>query len=189
MRLLFLLGIALITLLLSNSFMIKPNSQNEKTTKTETKVSDADWEKLHLIIERSSVEIAKIYFEQFIINNSLKTNVINCKDGKFIGLTPADDFGYLHLVFLEISQGKIISIHYDEIKSNGKNKRTDINYNQEMLKSGTSPSIAYPIYEEQLIKKQNYMKVDAVTGATYSLYRFRLAVAKALEKANSKSTD
>jgi len=28
------------------------------------------------------------------------------------------------------------------------------------------------------------MKVDAVTGATYSLYRFRMAVAKALEKAS-----
>lgn len=30
------------------------------------------------------------------------------------------------------------------------------------------------------------MRVDAVTGATYSLYRFRMAVAKALEKANEK---
>jgi len=53
-----------------------------------------------------------------------------------------------------------------------------------MLKSGTSPSIAYPIYEQELIKNQDYMKVDAVTGATYSLYRFRMAVAKAFEKAN-----
>jgi len=53
-----------------------------------------------------------------------------------------------------------------------------------MLKSGTSPSIAYPINEQELIKNQDYMKVDAVTGATYSLYRFRMAVAKAFEKAN-----
>lgn len=69
------------------------------------------------------------------------------------------------------------------LKLNGKNKRTDINYNREMFKSGTSPAIAYPIYENQLIKNQDYMQVDAVTGATYSLYRFRMAVAKALEKA------
>jgi len=30
------------------------------------------------------------------------------------------------------------------------------------------------------------MKVDAVTGATYSQYRFRMAVAKALEKASEQ---
>ena len=84
---------------------------------------------------------------------------------------------------MEINEGKIINIHYDELKPNDKNKRTDTEYNREMLKSGTSPAIAYPIYEQQLIKSQDYMKVDAVTGATYSLYRFRIAVAKALEKA------
>ena len=189
MRILYLLGIALITFLLGNSFIVGPSSKKKEVQKAVNTPTDADWEKLHFMIERSSVETVKSNFELFITNNLLKSNALNCKDGKYFGITPADDYGYLHLVFLEVSKGKIVAIHYDELKSNGKNKRTDINYNQEMLKSGTSPSIAYPGYEDQLIKKQDYMKVDAVTGATYSLYRFRIAVAKALEKANSKSTD
>jgi len=183
MRTLFMLGIALIAFLLNNSFMVSPLSQIKDTTKSEVKISDAAWEKVHLMIERSPVDTVKACFELFVNKNALKTTALNCSNGKFIGLTPADDYGYLHLAVLEINQGKIINVLYDELKLNGKNKRTDINYNREMLKSGTSPAIAYPIYENQLIKNQDYMKVDAITGATYSLYRFRMAVAKALEKA------
>jgi len=142
------------------------------------------------MIERSPVDTVKANFELFIIKNSLITTALKCEDENYFGITPVDDYGYLHLVSLKINQGKIITIHYDELLSNGKNKRTDIDYNREMLISRTSPSIAYQRYEEQLIKKQDYKKVDAVTGATYSLYRFRMAVAKALEKANgNKPTD
>lgn len=183
MRTLFMLGIALITYLLSNSFMVSPVSQTKDTPKPEIKLSDADWVKIHLMIERSPVDTVKTCFELFVNKNTLKTSPLNCNNGKFIGLTPADDYGYVHLAVLEINQGKIMNVHYDELKLNGDNKRTDINYNREMLKSGTSPAIAYPIYENRLINKQDYMKIDAVTGATYSLYRFRMAVAKALEKA------
>ena len=189
MRTLFLPGIALVSFLLCNAFIINPYIKNKEIQKTIIKVSDADWEKLHLLIERSSVDTVKENFKLFVKKNALETKALNCKDGKYFGLTPADDYGYLHLVFLEISQGQIIHIHYDELKLNGENKRTDIIYNQEMLKSGTSPSIAYPIYEQALIKNQDYMKVDAVTGATYSLYRFRMAVAKALEKASEKQQE
>src|SRR5665648_1162928 len=98
------------------------------------------------MIERSSVDKVQEDFELFVQNNASETSALNCKNGKFIGLTPPDDYGYIHIVFLEINQGKIIYLHYDELKANGENKRTDIDYNKEMLKSGTSPSIAYPIY-------------------------------------------
>lgn len=187
MRTLFLLGIALITFLLSNSFTTKPLQQKKETLQSNIKVRDADWEKLHLMIERSPVDTVKANFEKFVSKNALQTTAQKCANGKYIGLTPPDDYGYLHLAVIEIERGKIINIYYDELKSNGTNKRTDINYNREMLKSGSSPSIAYPIYEQQLMNNQNYMNVDAVTGATYSLYRFRMAVAKALEKASVKN--
>jgi len=186
MRTLFLSGIAFITIMLSNSIINSAFSQNNETQKSITKVSDADWENIHLIIERSPVNTVKENFALFVKNNALESKALTCKNGKYFGLTPADDFGYFHLVYLEINEGVVIDIHYDELKSNGRNKRTDTEYNREMLKSGTTPSIAYPIYEQELLKSQDYMKVDAVTGATYSLYRFRMAVAKALEKASEK---
>ena len=182
MRTPFLLGIALITFLMSNSLITSKYNQY-KTLKTTIQVSDADWENLNLMIERSPIDKVKENFELFVKKNALQTTAINCKNGKYFGFTPADDYGYFHVVFLEIHQGSIINIHYDELKSNGKNKRTDLGYNREMLKTGTSPSIAYPIYEDELIRNQDYMNIDAITGATYSLYRFRMAVAKAFEKA------
>ncbi|MCX6239851.1 MAG: hypothetical protein NTY07_20275 [Bacteroidia bacterium] len=51
MRTLYLIGMALITFLLGNSFTISPYSQKKETQKTEIKVCDADWENLHLMIE------------------------------------------------------------------------------------------------------------------------------------------
>lgn len=56
-----------------------------------------------------------------------------------------------------------------------------------MSRIGTTPKIAYPILEKQLIEKQDVLKIDAVTGATYSLYRFRYAVIIALIKAKLTS--
>ena len=49
--------------------------------------------------------------------------------------------------------------------------------------TGTTPAIAYPDMEQQLISKQNIMDVDGVSGASYSLFRFRYAVTIALMKA------
>ena len=54
---------------------------------------------------------------------------------------------------------------------------------EEMSQVGTSPSIAYPEMEKQLLEKQKAWEVDATTGATYSLYRFRYAVTLAIIKA------
>lgn len=52
-----------------------------------------------------------------------------------------------------------------------------------MKVSGTTPAIAYPHMEESLMANQDLMQVDGVSGATYSLYRFRYAVTVALMKA------
>ncbi len=65
----------------------------------------------------------------------------------------------------------------------GMGKRDDPEYAREMKPAGVTPAEAYPRYEQQLLKSQDIMKMDAVTGATYSLYRFRSVAAKALTEA------
>ncbi len=49
-----------------------------------------------------------------------------------------------------------------------------------MSVSGTTPAIAYPIYEKALLQTQNAEAIDAVSGASYSLYRLKLAIAYAI---------
>jgi len=49
-----------------------------------------------------------------------------------------------------------------------------------MLKSGTTPAIAYPSYENQMLGKQDLNQVDAISGASYSNYRFKLAILYAI---------
>ena len=91
----------------------------------------------------------------------------------------------LHTRFVDVvvKDGKITEVEYNEIHKDGSDKKSDKKYNEEMSKAGTSPAIAYPEMEKQLLEKQEMWEVDATSGATYSLYRFRYAVTVALVKA------
>lgn len=142
------------------------------------------WHHIHNVIEHSNVDSLKVKFSNEVINLKLKTDATNCNDGNYSSSSPADDFGYRHIVAITIKSGKIKTIHYDEVPKEGYSKRNDDVYNQEMGTLGTEARKAFALYEEQLLKKQCLKKVDAVTGATYSLYRFKMVVAKALEEAN-----
>ena len=74
----------------------------------------------------------------------------------------------------------IIEVDYNEVKKDGHSKQEDEEYCEEMSVMGTTPAIAYPFMEDMLLSTQNMMKVNAVSGASYSLQRFRLAVTIAL---------
>lgn len=137
-------------------------------------------EKMHWIIERSDMQTVRAGFEQICKENNFPSQVSGLKDGVYKGATPIDDYGYRHEVTFEMKGGKIVSIDYDEIHGEGPGKQSDKEYCERMLQSGTTPAIAYPKYESQMIETQNSSKVDAVSGASYSLYRFRLAILYAL---------
>jgi major membrane immunogen (membrane-anchored lipoprotein) len=137
-------------------------------------------EKTHWMIERSEINKVKSEFQKICEENHLKSMVNKLKDGTYRGETPTDDYGYRHVVIFEIKNGKMISIDYDEINQDGHAKQHDEDYCKRMLESGTSPAIAYPKYEAKMLEKQDFKQVDAVCGATYSLYRFRLAILYAI---------
>jgi major membrane immunogen (membrane-anchored lipoprotein) len=104
-------------------------------------------------------------------------------DGTYSAAAPADAFDYQHVVTISLKNEKITSVDYNKIKHSGKGKQEDTAYCKEMRSAGTTPAIAYPIMEKQLLEKQNIMEVDEVSGATYSLYRMRYALTMALMKA------
>lgn len=137
-------------------------------------------EEMHWLIERSDIPSVSVGFEAFCKQNDFPSLVRRLKDGKYKGVSPEDDYGYRHEVTFEMKDGKMISIDYDEIHKEGHAKQHDEEYCKRMLESGTTPAIAYPKYESTMLEKQDYNKVDAVSGATYSLYRFRLALLYAM---------
>lgn len=137
-------------------------------------------EKLHWIIERSDVPTVRKEFQKICGSNQFPSMVSGLKDGIYSGSTPEDDYGYRHEISFEMKGGKMISVDYDEIHRDGHSKRHDAEYRKQMMKSGTTPAMAYPSYESQMLEKQDFSKIDGVTGATYSLYRFRLAVLYAI---------
>ena len=137
-------------------------------------------EKIHWIIERSDIDKVRSSFQEICNENEFPALVSGLKDGIYKGATPNDDYGYRHEVIFEMKNGKLISIDYDEIHSGGHAKQHDEDYCKRMLKSGTTPAIAYPKYESEMLKKQDYNQIDAVSGASYSLYRFKLAILYAI---------
>ena len=138
---------------------------------------------LHYIIETTYGPEVDTTMMMIVNNYDLPIGAGSAIDGVYKGFSPYDAYDYTHVVELTIEEGKIVNVFYDEVHRNGQGKRDDAEYNEHMLEHGTSPAIAYPIYEEQLLEYQNIWDIDAVSGATSSLYRFRFAVMVALMQA------
>jgi major membrane immunogen (membrane-anchored lipoprotein) len=137
-------------------------------------------EKIHWIIERSDMNKVRSAFQEICNENHFSGLVSGLKDGTYKGASSADNYGYRHEVVFEMKNGKMISVDYDEIHTSGHAKQHDEDYCKRMLQSGTTPAIAYPAYEKQMLEKQDFNQVDAVSGASYSQYRFKLAILHAI---------
>lgn len=138
---------------------------------------------LHFIMETSPTARVDSHFQQLIDMHELPVDASAAKDGVYYGASPYDAFDYRHEVTIEIKDGAITHVDYNEVHKDGTGKQEDEAYCEEMSITGTTPAIAYPEMEQMLLSEQNMMDVDAVSGATYSLYRFRYAVCIALMKA------
>ena len=150
----------------------------------EDKYFGATLKSLHFVIEVSEISKVDSVFGMITRAYELPTSARGCKDGVYTGESPYDAYDYKHSAKLEIRGEKIVSVEYDEVNMQGKGKQHDRAYGEEMSSTGTTPAEAYPVYEDALLEHQDVLEVDAVTGATYSLYRFRYAVVMALIKAS-----
>jgi major membrane immunogen (membrane-anchored lipoprotein) len=139
--------------------------------------------KFHFMLETSPVNVLDSLFNNLVNNYDLPVSAEGAKDGTYRGVSPYDAFDYRHEVKIKIKDGKIIQVDYNEVKRKGIWKQEDSEYCDEMSVTGTTPAIAYPAMEDDLLSHQNLMEVDGFSGATYSLYRFRFAVMVALIQA------
>lgn len=154
-----------------------------KAFKPDNKYFKSSLVSLHFMTEVMSIDKVESAYKQMYSAFDLPTTAEGVPDGVYSAESPLDAFDYKHVINIEVKDGKITSVDYNEVKLNGIGKQEDETYCEEMIISGTSPAIAYPIMEKQLLKTQNSLDIDAVSGATYSLYRMRFALSIALIKA------
>ncbi len=144
---------------------------------------------LHFVLETHPISEVDTMFWKLINAYDLPVSIRHAADGTYTGESPYDAFDYKHVVELTIEGQTITAVKYNEVHKDGSDKKSDKKYNEEMSAVGTSPAIAYPDMEKQLVEKQEMWEVDATSGATYSLYRFRYAVTLALMKAEMAAVE
>lgn len=116
--------------------------------------------------------------------NNNTSEEVTLKDGTYKAESEADDHGNTASIEIEVKDGKIATVKYDEKSSEGVSKLDNEEYNANMKdKSGTNPIEAFPALEAALVEKQDVASVDTVTGATATSEKFKTLAEKALADA------
>ena len=106
------------------------------------------------------------------------------KDGTYTATGEKDDKGNTASIEIEVKDGKIATVKYDEVAEDGTSKLDNEGYNTKMKEAaGTNPIEAFPALEVALVEKQDVAAVDAVTGATSTSNNFKTLAEKALAEA------
>ena len=154
-----------------------------KPWKLDDKYFKANLRYLYFVSESCEIPRTNETFDTIQKMYNLPLDAKDCHDGVYRAATPPDPYDYRHVITLTIRNEKIVNVDYDEVHLDGHGKQSDTLYCKEMSVAGTTPAIAYPIMEKQLVDNQNIMQVDGVTGASYSRFRFRYAAMMALVSA------
>ena len=113
-----------------------------------------------------------------------EANESGLKDGTYTATGEKDDKGNTASIKIEVKDGKIATVKYDEVAEDGTSKLDNEGYNTQMKEvSGTNPIEAFPQLEAALVEKQDVAAVDAVTGATSTSNNFKTLAEKALSEA------
>lgn len=106
------------------------------------------------------------------------------KDGEYKAELEPDSHGWRSVVEIEVKNGKITDVDYDELNKDDKEKSEDKEYNQQWESaSGINAKKAYPQLEERLMETQDIEEVDIITGATDATENFKEVVTEALKEA------
>jgi major membrane immunogen (membrane-anchored lipoprotein) len=140
------------------------------------------FQKMEQYVEINSIPNVRAVFEFFSREVSVPSDARLLSDGTYSAESIVDNYHYKHVVSLNVRDGRIVSCEYDEIKTDGSSqKRSDSTYCAAMRKvTHTSPAEAYPVFEKSLIDNQNLDQIHSVTGASYSYFRFKTTVLRAM---------
>jgi major membrane immunogen (membrane-anchored lipoprotein) len=115
---------------------------------------------------------------------SMKDGVYYAEESDF------DSHGWKGMITITVKGGKITSVFYDEINKSNELKGLNNSYSQSMKeKSKITPKQAVEKLSASLVAKQDPAKVDAVTGATGSVDKFKALADKAIKEGAEKKSE
>ncbi|WP_058486814.1 FMN-binding protein [Defluviitalea phaphyphila] len=123
--------------------------------------------------------------EQESNDNNTETTEVTYTDGTYTAEGEPDERGWKPVITIEVKDGKIASVDYDEVnEEEGTTKQDNEEYNNLMKeKNGIGPADFFPQLESALVEKQDPEAVDVISGATHGSESFKEVAKKALESA------
>ncbi len=135
--------------------------------------------------KQSRIIMSILFFILILSVSGCFNKDMDYEDGTYYEETDYDDRGWKSTLEVVVKNGNIDSVNYEEVNEKGEIKSEDEEYGETMKQTtGISPKEAYEKLEKSLLKKQNFEKVDTVSGATYSSENFIKLLKKSLKEKN-----
>jgi major membrane immunogen (membrane-anchored lipoprotein) len=94
--------------------------------------------------------------------------------------------GWKEFLTIYVNNGKVTTVEYNARDASGFIKSWDMDYMRVMNETdGNYPSKYTRIYAGEMLNKQDYSKIDAMSGATESLKSFQLLAEAVIERARA----
>ncbi len=104
------------------------------------------------------------------------------KDGEYTAQDEPDRQKYVAGIKIQVKDGKIVAVEYDELKGKDSKKKSSYVNDQMKKRNGIAWNDAVKKLEDALVAGQNPDKIDKVSGATGTHKRFIELSKKALKK-------
>jgi major membrane immunogen (membrane-anchored lipoprotein) len=121
---------------------------------------------------------------------SCTKNTSSVKDGYYTAeMADYDERGWKEYITIYVLSGKIINIEYDAVNNAGFVRSWDMALMRNMnASSGIYPNAYTRFYRNELLRHQDYNKIDSLSGATNSHSLFKQLAQAALESAKKGRT-
>ncbi len=132
--------------------------------------------------------IGRFYYEDTLSNSLyMFDDAAPMKDGAYVAVGITAPNGWTPQVNIEVKDGKIVSVVYDEYNAEGNGKKTDEKYNASWQAKYPEVILADKIdtLQNDLVAKQNPYDVDVATGATSAYNKFVDLTKKAMAQAKA----